>query len=72
MEKLSDASLSIGEITQWERLNLVNTVLIPKWFCTMTTLNTSEIAIMGGIGEAEGEIGVLSDVCIFNVDDYTV
>ena len=27
---------------------------------------------MGGIGESDGETGVLSDVCLFNVDDATV
>ena len=38
----------------------------------MTALNSSEIAIMGGIGETDGETGVLSDVCLFNVDTNSV
>ena len=72
MEKLSNAGLLVGEVSQWELINLANTVLIPKWFCTMTALNSSEIAIMGGIGETDGETGVLSDVCLFNVDTNSV
>ena len=51
---------------------MTNNVLIPKWFCTMTALNDSEIVIMGGIGVTDGETGVLSDVCLFNVNDYSV
>ena len=38
----------------------------------MTALNDSEIAIMGGIGETEGEVGVLSDVCLFDVEEISV
>ena len=73
MEVLSNAALSVGEVTQWYHINLAGTALIPKSFCIMQALNTFEIAIMGGIGENDdGETGVLSDVCLVNVNDFSV
>lgn len=71
IEKLSEAFNPVGEIGQWERYDLTGTSLIPRWFPIVSALNQSEIAIMGGIGEVDGETGVLSDVILFNVDSIS-
>lgn len=51
---------------------MYGTVFIPRWFSCVAAINDSEIVILGGIGETDGEVGVLSDVIIFNTNNNSV
>ena len=68
IEKLSNATLRLSEISQWKLINVADTILTPRWYSIVCVLNDSEIAIMGGIGEINDEAFVLNDVVILNVD----
>ena len=54
IEKLSNATLSLSEMTYWELIDIASNFLTPRWYSVVVVLNDSEIAIMGGIGEVEG------------------
>ena len=68
IEKLSNATLSLSEISHWKLINVADTILTPRWYSIVSVLNDSEIAIMGGIGEINDEAFVLNDVILLNVD----
>ena len=68
IEKLSNATLRLSEISEWKLIDVADTVLTPRWYSIVCVLNDSEIAIMGGIGEINDEAFVLNDVVLLNVD----